>query len=382
MDDYWDSYTLNEKREEKADAPSLYPGTGDVWDSIPDEGLAPGDLLGRVKRTGRGDGLFGEFSTALEGIKAGPGQAGRGRHNLDDSILSSLMYPFGSQVGNEHARTLFQKSPAAYSWLTGYEAPPLPWGAYKGQGKDLAAARRAKDQGRDLDSFMTRLKVAEAGEVEGVLQAVETPQPVEIEKDYASLASFNAELDKRGDRQDEVEEEDVYSSGIGDETLAGGGGGDSINAEAGKSTYCRPVRSVRQLTPEERDRLMEEAYGYSGMKWEEKGTGTDGKGIDCSRLVGIVHKKTGFNFGSPPSRDLPNIGGGYYFTQVDKPQKGDVVWFDGHVGFYDPAGESKGTPFFSATTSGGVRLTDYKPWGDQPVFLRLNIVTDKMCEPE
>jgi hypothetical protein len=47
-------------------------------------------------------------------------------------------YPFGSQIGNAHARTLFRQSPAA--------------------------ARMAKDLGRDLGRFMTRLEAAEAGE--------------------------------------------------------------------------------------------------------------------------------------------------------------------------------------------------------------------------
>ena len=243
MGDYWDSYTLTSGREEEADTPSMFPRTdGDgVWEpfgpkspgqgkgpgGLVDDDPAPGDLLGRIKRTGRNTGLLGEFSSALESIQAGPGEPGRGRHNLNDTIVSSLMYPFGSRMGNEHARKLFKRSPAAYSWLTGEEAPPLPWGTYKGRGQDLGAARMARNLGRDLASFMGQLEGAEAGK----------PEPAADQELDGPVARLGAAGGGESAQTDEV------STNLGPETSGweGNAYGSGVERLTGDSAECTEI---------------------------------------------------------------------------------------------------------------------------------------------
>ena len=152
----------------------------------------------------------------------------------------------------------------------------------------------------------------------------------------------------------------------------------TVQAEQGPETNnCQDKTVARELTPEERDRLMEEAKKYAGKPWEERGDGENGKGIDCSRHVGLSYKKAGFDFGTPDSQHLPTSGQ-LYFEKVGEPQKGDVIQFTtpGHVGFYDPDGETSGKPLWSATKH-GVRNESYDYWKGGPTFLRLKIAEQK-----
>lgn len=480
MGDYWDSYSLSDRKDEAdGDIGSAKRGSG--WGYTPpilpeqDDDPAPGDLFGRVQRIGRSDGLLGEFSSALEGVRARPGETGWGRHNLSEEILGGLMYPFGNRFGNEHARNIFKTSPAAFTYLSGEEAPPLPWGTYKGRGRDLEAARLAREQGRDLDSFTSRLQELESGQsclpaglpgngktqgspldpltlagqaLSGVVGAIGDffspgEAHAETSADTGNVALEGAGSDENAynsgseflsgdsanDRVDEsrngtpgdlAEGTPKIPNQIGARIPAGGGKitfavepfGTTGNQEkpmppadestpdqrSGVPAAALPAATVteteqqqdgnngitqsnvqekkyREFTDEERDKLMDEAYKHHGMKWARGKEGKGSDGIDCSRLVGKASKSIGFDTGSPSSAELPNTNTGkMHFEKVDTPKKGDIVWFPGHVGFYDPNGEADGKPVYSATETGGVRHESYKAFGGNPIFYRMKIL--------
>lgn len=428
MGDYWDSYALSDRKDEAdngVDSGKGGFGGGYAPPILPvqDDDPAPGDLFGRVQRIGRADSLLDEFSSALEGIRARPGEPGRGRHNLSEEILGGLMYPFGNRFGNEHARSVFKASPAAFTYLSGEEAPPLPWGTYKGRGRDMSAARLAREQGRDLGSVTSRLQELESaqsclpGGLPGNGKAQSSPlEPLALAGqalsgvvgaigDFFSPGEAHAETSAdTGDVASEAQVEAKPAEAAGntatapvpyqyrdDELIEGSYPDDAPLSSAAASSSVPSAKQMmhnseviqpeaqektyHDFTDDERDILMKAAYKHDGKPWEYNGDGENGKGIDCSRLVGKALKDIGYDIGSPSSANLPKTETGRIrLEQVETPKKGDIAWYPNHVGFYDPNGEASGKPIYSATTSGGVRYASPKDFGGNPVFYRIKIL--------
>ena len=361
-------------------------------DTFLEEDILPNDWPGRAKRTGRTDGLFEEFATALERYKAAPGETGYGRHDLSEDFATASLYPHGSRHGNQTARDLFAASPALHEYLTGEAAPPLPFGTYVGQGWDHAAARQAKAQSRDFASFKQQVEEAEQAPAQpaqaGQPEASFFPTLPDIGQGLSDFAGKISDFFSPGEAYADtgVDGGNTTTQDVGATEPANKTQSETtppqepqqeqtVQAEQGPETNnCQDKTVVRDLTPEERDRLMEVSKGYAGTRWEGGKNGENGAGIDCSRHVGLSYKKAGFDFGTPDSQHLPTSGQ-LYFEKVDKPEKGDVVQFTDpkHVGFYDPDGETSGKPLWSATQSGGVRNTGYEHWTGGPTFLRLKI---------
>lgn len=90
-------------------------------------------------------------------------------------------------------------------------------------------------------------------------------------------------------------------------------------------------------------------------------TDTDKNGsldIDCSHLVSNILQEAGYNIKYRKTSDMANSG--FYDKVIDDIKAGDIILFDGHVGFvvsYNPA--TKTGKFFGSQTKTGPAITDF-----------------------
>ena len=70
---------------------------------------------------------------------------------------------------------------------------------------------------------------------------------------------------------------------------------------------------------------LNKAYNYKGKKYDQ---------IDCSHLVHKAFEDAGYEYVYKNTSQIPDCG---YFTKVGlgSAQRGDVILFDGHMGFIE-----------------------------------------------
>ncbi len=95
---------------------------------------------------------------------------------------------------------------------------------------------------------------------------------------------------------------------------------------------------------------MKEAKEFDGVPY--KLGGSDKLGIDCSNLVHQAYEEAGMPYSYRNTKTFEESG---FFVQVSRPETGDVVLQNGHMGLYEANPSKSGYSLYSATSSKGVR---------------------------
>jgi RHS repeat-associated protein len=125
---------------------------------------------------------------------------------------------------------------------------------------------------------------------------------------------------------------------------------------------------LRYLTAKEGQKIANEAKTWTGTPYYSGGgakstKGTEGK-ADCSGSVWGIYRNAGYPYAYKASADFPSSPN-FRPAPDNKPQVGDVAWWNGHVAIYDPnAANAEGAPkdsvLWSARRAG-------KPFGPAPL---------------
>lgn len=132
---------------------------------------------------------------------------------------------------------------------------------------------------------------------------------------------------------------------------------------------------LQDITAEQSAALVTAAKTHEGTKYFTGGGAKSSPtaGFDCSGLVWYTIKGAGYAYTYSSTSDIPhNQNLRRLKIPPDQLRTGDLMLFNGHVGFFD-ADAAKGKTLYSAT-SHGVRNEDPKYWGGPTGYYRLQVV--------
>lgn len=126
------------------------------------------------------------------------------------------------------------------------------------------------------------------------------------------------------------------------------------------------------ISPEEGQKIVKAAEKWIGTPYEYGGKTS--AGIDCSNFVHKASMEAGFPYEYLNTTKFPTSP---RFKEVTRPQIGDVVLFQGHMGIYNPDAPSEGYVILSATTSKGVRYGRPAWFHGAPKYYRYDKPSEK-----
>lgn len=118
-------------------------------------------------------------------------------------------------------------------------------------------------------------------------------------------------------------------------------------------------------------------WEFSYLKWLGKPYLEGGytvNGVDCSFLTYLIYSECGCYYPYMTTTAFFSLNHPDFY-EVLSPQEGDIVIWEGHhMGIYVDNPDFPNQHLFSATESGGVRISDYNYWLQfgQPRYFRMN----------